>query len=256
VIEASERIGKGDLSFRIDYKKRDDFGKVAAAFNTMASRLNTMLSGQRELLHFISHELRTPLTRVRLALELKDVDRAREIIESEVQEIDSLVEAVSELSRLDSIDRETTREPVDVASLLADIVGAAGEKRIRYEKPAAPLVVSGHEILLKKALGNLVENALKYTDGMEPVEVTLGSQGGYCEVAVRNGGPGIPSQEQERIWEPFFRGTNAVLGKTEGRGLGLVVVKRVVELLRGQVTVGSSPSGPTVFRVRIPLTNS
>jgi signal transduction histidine kinase len=256
VIEASERIGTGDLSFRIDYDKGDDFGKVAAAFNTMASRLSTMLSGQRELLHFISHELRTPLTRIRLALELKDEERAHEIIGSEVREIDSLVEAVSELSRLDSIDRETAREPVDVAPLLADIVGAAGENRVRYEKPSHPLVVSGNEILLKKALGNLVENALKYTDGQEPVEVTLGSKGGYCEVNVKNGGTGIPSQEQDRIWEPFFRGSNAVHGKTEGRGLGLVVVKRVVELLRGQVAVCSSPAGPTVFRVRLPLANS
>jgi len=107
--------------------------------------------------------------------------------------------------------------------------------------------------MLKKALGNLVENALKYSDEQEPVEVTVDAAGGDCEVVVKNAGPGVPEHELHRIWEPFFRGTNAALGKTDGRGLGLVVVKRSVELLGGRVSVESGPSGPTVFRVRLPL---
>jgi len=256
VIEASERIGRGDLSYRISYNREDDFGKVAAAFNTMTAKLSAMLSSQRELLHFVSHELRTPLTRIRLALELKDSNRAHDIIRNEVSEIDSLVEAVSELSRLDHIERESVREPVDIAALLGEVIEASGGENIHYHKREEPSVVMGNVTLLKKALSNLIDNALKYSDGSGPVEVDLTLDRGFSAVSVKNSGPGIPEGEMEKIWEPFYRGTNAAIGKAEGRGLGLVVVKRAVELSRGQVTAHSSMAGPTVFCVRLPMSSA
>jgi signal transduction histidine kinase len=114
VIEASDRIGRGDLTHRIRYDRDDDFRKVADAFNTMAVRLSSILSNQRELLQFISHELRTPLARINLALELKDKKRSTEIIKNEIAEIDTLVGEVSELSRLDNMDREVNRVRIDL----------------------------------------------------------------------------------------------------------------------------------------------
>lgn len=89
IMEAAGRIGRGDLSYRIQHDRNDDFGKVADAFNTMARKLSAMLSNQRELLHFISHELRTPLARINLALEIKDKNKSARVIKNEIHEYDS-----------------------------------------------------------------------------------------------------------------------------------------------------------------------
>jgi signal transduction histidine kinase len=253
ILEASERIGTGDLSYRIEYDRKDDFSKVAAAFNTMATRLGVMIANQRELLHFISHELRTPLTRIRLALELKDRQKTTEIVRSEVHEIDSLIDAVSELSRLDSIDRDSSPTPVELTDLLQKVCDGAADGDVRFQKSARTAVVRGNAVLLEKALSNLIQNALKYSDGSEPVAVALTTEKGSALISVRNTGQGIPGVEQEKLWEPFFRGSNAERLKVDGRGLGLVVVKNAIELSRGSVTVESGAEGPTVFTVRLPL---
>lgn len=252
IIEASGSIGKGDLSHRIEYGRGDDFDKVATAFNTMTTKLSAMLSNQRELLHFISHELRTPLARIRLALELKDKKRSYQIIRDEVDEIDSLIGEVSELSRLENIDREMNRKLIDLVPLLHEL---AGDDRgcVQFENLPSSASVLCNPVLIRKAFSNLLDNALKYTEGKEPVVVMLESKHEGWVVSVKNNGPGIPENEIDKVWEPFYRATNAGISGIEGRGLGLVVVRKAVELCGGRVHVKSSEQGPTIFTVWIPV---
>jgi signal transduction histidine kinase len=251
IIEASGSIGEGDLSHRIEYGRGGDFDKVAAAFNTMTTKLSAMLSNQRELLHFISHELRTPLARIRLALELKDKKRSYEIIREEVDEIDSLIGEVSELSRLDNIDREMTRKRLDFASLLHELADDTREQ-VLFEQVPSSAPVECNPVLIRKALSNLLDNAVKYSEGKEPVVVSLEGKHEGWEISVKNSGPGIPENEIDRIWEPFYRATNAGISGVEGRGLGLVVVRKAVELCGGRTHVQSSEQGPTIFTVWLP----
>jgi signal transduction histidine kinase len=251
VIEASDRIGQGDLSHRIRYDRDDDFRKVADAFNTMAVRLSSILTNQRELLQFISHELRTPLARINLALELEDRKRSREIIKNEITEIDTLVGEVSELSRLDNMDSGVNRVRIDLIPLLKSLIHDTGEKRAAFEHGPRSALILAHELLIKKAFANLIDNALKYSDKHEPVLISLKADGTDYIVSVQNGGPGLTEREIENIWEPFFRGTNASKRNIEGRGLGLVIVKKAIELSSGEISVQSSPKGPTQFHVKL-----
>ena len=251
IIEASTSIGKGDLSHRIEYGRNDDFDKVATAFNTMTAKLSSMLANQRDLLHFISHELRTPLARIRLALELKDSKRSYTLIKEEVEEIDSLIGAVSELSRLDNLDRETNRKELDLVSMLQDLVQRQ-EGSLLFNNTHDTATVYTNPLLVRKAVTNLLDNAVKYSDSDSPVEVTLHEKSYAWEISIQNNGPGIPEHEIENIWEPFYRASNAGVTDAEGRGLGLVVVRRSVELCGGSVEVSSSEQGPTLFTLRLP----
>ncbi len=251
IIEASRSIGEGDLSHQMEYGRGDDFDKVAAAFNTMTAKLSAMLSNQRDLLHFISHELRTPLARIRLALELKDRKRSYNLIKEEVEEIDSLIGEVSELSRLDNMERETNRKKLELVSLLHELA-EDDRKAVLFDNAPSHAQVVSNPVLVRKALSNLLDNAIKYSEHEEPVVVTLGEKLQGWDITVQNSGPGIPKNEIDRIWEPFYRGTNAGLTGVEGRGLGLVVVRKSVELCGGRVEVSSSEQGPTVFTVWLP----
>jgi signal transduction histidine kinase len=253
IIEASEKIGEGNLSYRIEYGKRDDFAKVAAAFNTMAARLSGYLSGQRELLHFISHELRTPLSRIRLALELKNTDRARGIIREEVAEIDAMVGEVSDLSHLDDLYRRMNREAVDLNDLITELVSKMGDERISMSLPLTPVRVLCNRLLMERAFSNLIDNALKYSREAEQVYLSLRREDDSCLFRIENSGPGLGKKEIDRIWEPFFRGVAGKTAGVAGRGLGLVIVKRAVELCGGRAMVQSSEEGPTVFTLHIPV---
>jgi two-component system sensor histidine kinase CpxA len=218
----------------------------------MAVRLSSILSNQRELLQFISHELRTPLARINLALELKDKKRSTEIIKNEIAEIDTLVGEVSELSRLDNMDREVNRVRIDLVTLLNKHIHETGEGRVEFQHGLQAAWIFAHELLIKKAFSNLIDNALKYSEKEQPVIVSLIEDGSDYIISVQNTGPGLTQREIEKIWQPFYRGDNASRRNIEGRGLGLIVVKKAIELSSGEISVQSSSQGPTVFRVKLP----
>ncbi len=252
IIEAAERVSDGKLNYRIRYSRRDDFGKVAMAFNDMTEKVSRMLSNQRELLHFISHELRTPLARINIALELKNREKGDEIIKSEIRDIDDLVERVLELSRLDYEGDERVERPLDLVEAVTEVIGGFGAQNIKFHSNLPRAMVGAKGVLVRKSFHNLIDNALKYSPPGSPVAVELNGNGGGYTVSIKNSGPGIAAEETERIWEPFYRGRSSGLSGSEGRGLGLVVVKRAVELCSGTVSVESSAGGPTVFRVWLP----
>jgi len=251
IILAAERVGQGDLTYRIYYERDDDFKKVAHAFNTMTERLAAMLANQRELLHLISHELRTPLARINLALEMDDRKKSQNIIKGEIKEIDNLVEAVLDLSRMDSAQQYKRVEPVDLVSVIEKLIEDYGN-RVRFFSDLKDARVDGNEMLLKKAFANLTGNAVKYSAGDAQVEIRLTEDDEGYGLTFKNNGPGLAEDELKKIWEPFFRGRNARTVGIHGKGLGLVVVNKAIELSAGEITVESGEAGPTVFTVHLP----
>jgi len=252
IIEAAERLGEGDLSFRIRETGDGEFGRVSGAINEMAERLQSMLSTQRELLHMVSHELRTPLARINLALELRDANESREAIKNEVHGINALVEEVLELSRMESRSRERTVAGFDLVSVLEKLTGLYGGVKVRFRPEVGEAVISGHLFLVEKLFANLLDNAVKYSDKAEPIAIGLAEEGETYRITITNYGAGIPPEELQKIWQPFYRGNTAKLKYPEGVGLGLVIVKRAAQLSGGEVRVESSPRGATTFTVVLP----
>ncbi len=251
LIEASKRIGSGDLSYRINYTREDDFKDVVDAFNSMTKKLERMLKEQRELLHMLSHELRTPLARISLALEIDDREKSYSIIKEEIRGMNELIESIMELSRIDY--DQIGSEECNLKDVVWDVIGKEfeGEKaRIKIDISDEKVFVKSKKILIERVVRNVIENALKYGDKNTQVEIKLFNNENSGVLKVLNYGKGLSKEEIENIFYPFYRGRNSK--DTKGKGLGLVVVQRIMDSLGGEVMCKSDINGPTEFTVIFP----
>jgi signal transduction histidine kinase len=240
-----ERFGAGALDQRVDDGGRDEVAAVAASFNRAAERIEALVRSHQSLLANASHELRSPLARLKMALAMLDDappdQRARlhAEIDTNIRELDALVEEVLLASRLDARAAPLQREPVDLVALAAE---EAARVQAEVDAAQASLVVPGDERLLRRALRNLLENARRYGgDGEVSVQLAAGA-GGLTELRVCDHGPGVPEAMRERIFEPFFR----LPGHAEregGVGLGLALVRQIAERHGGSVRCEARSDG-------------
>ena len=251
-----EAFGAGALGERVSEDGRDEVAALGASFNRAAARIEALLQTHRSLLANASHELRSPLARLKMALSLLDDAPAerrvalRREVDTNIAELDSLVEEVLLASRLE------TGNPIDPDQTVELLAVAAEEgARVNAVVEGSDLRVPGNERLLRRALRNLLENARRY--GGEPIEVhvaappTSGPGAREVEISVCDRGPGIPEAFRERIFEPFFR----LPGHAEregGVGLGLALVRQIVERHGGTVRCLARAGGGSRFTLRLP----
>ncbi|WP_298832475.1 HAMP domain-containing sensor histidine kinase [uncultured Piscinibacter sp.] len=245
-----ERFGSGQLDHRVEVSGRDEVAAVAASFNRAASRVEALLQSNRSLLANASHELRSPLARMKMAVSMLDevspqqrIELKREI-ETNVAELDALVEEVLLASRLDAAESLDRRDRVDLLGLVAEEAS-----RVDAEVDGPALQVQGDERLLRRALRNLLENARRYGGAEVKVELARSSLG--VEVRVCDRGPGVPEGLRERIFEPFYR----LPGHAEqagGVGLGLSLVRQIAQRHGGSVRCEARPGGGSVFVLELP----
>jgi signal transduction histidine kinase len=245
-----ERFGAGELDHRVDVNGRDEVAAVASSFNRAAERVEALVRSHKSLLANASHELRSPLARMKMAVSMLDDagalqrERLKREIQTNVAELDALVEELLLASRLDGAQTALSNEPVDLLALAAE---EAARVDAVAEGPA--LVVRGDERLLRRALRNLLENARRY--GGAEVRVELARSAAKAELRVCDRGPGIPDALRERIFEPFYR----LPGHAEqagGVGLGLSLVKQIAERHGGTVRCEARDGGGSCFVLTLP----
>ena len=255
-----EAFGAGQLHQRVAEDGGDEVAAVGASFNRAAGRVEALLRSHQSLLANASHELRSPLARLKMAVSLMedapDAQRAvlRREINTNIAELDSLVEDVLLASRLDAgVSQDPGKEEaVDLLAIAAEEAARTGAL-VQAEEGAAKLAVQGNERLLRRALRNLLENARRY--GGDTVELTLGKDtaAGPAVVLVRvcDRGPGVPPVYRERIFEAFFR----LPGHAEregGVGLGLALVRQIAVRHGGSVQCLPRDGGGSCFELRVP----
>lgn len=254
--EGAERIGRGDLDYRIPATRRDDLGQLALDINHMADDVRDMLEAKRQLLLAISHELRSPLTRAKVALEFLDDSQVKKDLLDDVGEMEKLIADLLESERMNTGHTTLQRSPVDLKgmleSLLANEFAGKGE-RIRLLLPEGPVVREVDNVRLRLVARNLIDNALRYTpEPSPPVEVSLGVVPGAVILTVRDFGPGIPRENLARVSQPFYRADPARSRTTGGFGLGLYLCRRITEAHRGTLAIDSEPGRGTVVTVTVP----
>jgi two-component system, OmpR family, sensor kinase len=267
--------GEVDLSVRVpeaDTDTRTEVGQVGAAFNTMLGHVDNALKARqaseskvRQFVADASHELRTPLASIRGYAELTrrgnydlppDVTHSLGRVESEAVRMTSLVEDLLLLARLDA-GRDIETAPVDLSTLLVDCVSdayvAGPDHEWELDLPDDPVVVEMDAHRIHQVIANLLANARIHTPAGTSVKVGLGvTAGDTAVVTVADNGPGIPRQQQRDLFERFTRGDSSRQRGTGSTGLGLSIVRAVVDAHGGNVTL-KSRKGSTVFRVELPL---
>jgi two-component system, OmpR family, sensor histidine kinase MprB len=254
---AQEVAATHDLSRRIDPGGGDELGRLAESFNSMLTALEASLSAQRQLVADASHELRTPLTSLRTNIEVlahsgglgpEQRERLLADVIAQLGELTALVGDLVDLARgAEPRDQPPARLRLDLLVERAVKAARARAPSVRFRLHASPCTVSGIALALERAIGNLLDNAAKWSppDGTVEVEVTADG-----EVSVRDHGPGIDAEDLPYVFDRFYR--SAAARNLPGSGLGLAIVRQIVEAGGGTVEAQSHPGGGAVLCVRLP----
>ena len=258
---AAKRIAKGDLGVRVPEEGPPELRSLAAAYNTMADRLAEQEEMRREFVVNASHELRTPLTNLQGYLEaLRDGVMAPgpAVFDSLREEVDRLGRLASSLDVLAGADAEHGAPgPVDLGALVrssVELTAPAFSRRSIEVAVSAPdgIVVGARMDDLAQVMANLLQNAVRYTPSGGRVSVAVERAGGGALVRVGNTGPAIPAEDLPRVWERFYRVEKSRDRASGGAGIGLAIVRRLVEEAGGNVGASSEPDA-TTFWFSLPI---
>jgi two-component system sensor histidine kinase CpxA len=250
--QAVIRFGKGDFSARAASTRGDELGRLARTFDQMAERIQALLGSQRRLLLDISHELRSPLTRLGLAVELarsgSDREAALDRIQKEADRLNALVGELLTITRAEADPASMRFGPVRVDELLRDIAdicsveASARETRLEVSD-LSEVTIEGDDELLRRALENVIRNAIRYAPPNTKVEVSLEKTHAGLTIRVRDQGPGVPESSLPHLFEPFYRVEGDRSRASGGTGLGLAIARRAVDLHQGKITARNAQPG-------------
>lgn len=245
--DAADIVARGDPPPRVPEVGPDDVRRAAEAFNAMTDQVTRTLASQRHLLSAVGHDLRTPITAMRINIEFVEDTDLRDRLQKNLDELQELTEAV--LSAAKGTGGETRRQ-IDLAALVESICADLDDlgEPVSFEgHDAAPLSCRANEI--RRAVRNLVENAVSYGHN---AEVSLKDVPGNYEVWVEDRGPGIPTEDRQRVFEPFVRLESSRNCETGGTGLGLTLVKAIAEGHGGRIVLEDRPGGGLRARLILP----
>ena len=247
---AAEALGRDVNTAALPENGPSEIRRAAIAFNTMATRIRRFVTDRTLMLTAIGHDLRTPITRLKLRAEFIDDDALRNKVLADLDEMEAMVSATLAFGR-DS----ASAEPIvtlDLRALLQTIMDEAAESLpdkaddLFYEPPNVPVRIKARSVALKRALNNLILNALKYGGD---AHVTLipatrpGEKGNAVRILIEDNGPGLPENELDRVFEPFVRIESSRNRETGGTGLGLAIARTILHGQGGDVRLENRTAG-------------
>ncbi|WP_413044012.1 ATP-binding protein [Pseudomonas sp. YJ42] len=260
VESAATRIASGHLEARVPDAGTDSVGRLAKAFNGMASHLQRLLAVQREMVSAVAHELRTPVARLRFGLEMagsaqKPEARTKylEGMDGDIDDLDRLVDEMLVYTRLERGSPELTFKAVDLEALVDQVIGELAPLRadVRVERgPCVPAddgssVVEAEPHYLRRALSNLITNAMRHAETRVQVSFVLDAE--RAQLMVDDDGPGVPEEAWEKVFAPFLRLDDSRTRASGGHGLGLSIVRRISYWHGGRSQIAHSELGGARF---------
>ncbi|EHK55544.1 ATP-binding protein [Allomesorhizobium alhagi] len=243
----ADRLGRGLDAGPLPMTGPSEIRNTTLAFNRMQDRLTRFVTERTHMLAALSHDLRSPLTAMRLRIEMLDETEDSVRLKSLVEEMQAMVEATLEYAR--GVAKAEPEATVDLAALLADIVGDVGGDRANLT-PSQPMPVTIRPHALNRALRNLIDNAVRYGD---VANVTLTQEPGTVIITIADTGPGLPKDQLEAVFEPFVRLEGSRNRDTGGVGLGLALARTIVQAHGGTVLLRNRAGGGLDAMVRLPI---
>ena len=245
---------------RIEENQVKELNQLSVSYNRMLERLSDAFEIQRQFTANAAHELRTPLALMQVQLDLyhanghpdNDADTVQMIkmVTEQNDRLNKMVKTLLDMSELQTVGRddEIILDAL-VDEVLEDLEPLAEGKNIRLIGKCKDITMVGSDILIYRLVYNLVENAIKYNHSGGQVTVTADRKEKHVYLSVEDTGTGIPEELKERVFEPFFRVDKSRSRELGGVGLGLALVREIVRVHDGNITVKSNPSGGTIFEV-------
>ena len=250
---AAADIGRGRRPKPVPTHGPAEIETLAHSFNQMNADLARLDEDRALILAGISHDLRTPLTRLRMGIEMSAEDSLREGMIADVEEMDRTIGQFLDFARTEEADEGEAAAATDLATLLDDLAGQYRKRGadLSSELPAActlPMRVQA----VRRAIANLIDNALRYAGADKPLELALSTDKHWAVVEVRDRGPGIPTEAAERLKLPFTR-LESARTDTMGAGLGLAIVDRIARSHGGRFDLLPRPDGGLIARITLPM---
>ena len=266
--ERARRMGVEDLTARLPVaNSRDELGRLAATFNDLLGRLEASMVQQRQFMADASHELRTPVATARtaagVALQLPKRDEreyreALEIIEGQTARLSRIVDDMFTLARADAGNYPVQQNAMYLDEVLEEVARGsrvmAAARDVKIETSAvSSAAFTGDEDLVRRLLGNLLDNAMRYAPAKSAVRAELSRAGGGYRITVTDQGPGIPEAAQPHIFERFYRGEASRLrNQSDGAGLGLALARWIARVHGGEIRLTHSSASGSTFTVELP----
>ena len=267
IVATVKRITSKDLSLRIrSVETKDEIGELANTFNEMISRLESSFKQIKQFSSDVSHELKTPLTVIKGEVEVslrrdrrkKEYKNTLKILLEETTKLEKIIENLLFLSHMDGQSKSLSFKRISLDEILLEVFEDT-EKMARQKeihlilKGIKPVYTKGEENLLKRLLTNLIDNAIKYTPTGGSVEISLESDRKFARFIIKDTGVGIPEDKLEHIFDRFYRVDEARSTSTGGSGLGLSIVKQIVEVHKGEIEVKSELNRGSTFIIYLPV---
>ena len=233
--ETVRSFGAGELSLRTRSRRHDELGDLARDFDTMADRLETLLTAERRLLQDISHELRSPLTRLSLAVQMGRTDTAKR----DIARLSELISELTDMTRAEGDPSQRPSDPIDLSAMLQEIQAS-------FDLDASipdGLRCQGRAVLLRRAIENVVQNAVRHSAGDSKVVLQAEASSSGITIHVRDFGPGVPETMLAEIFRPFFRVQADRSRDSGGVGLGLAIAQRAIRLHHGSLSARNAQPG-------------
>lgn len=241
-------ISGGNLDYRVPVRGNNELSRLVSLFNTMNERIGSMIRSRDRLLLDVSHELRTPLTRMKVALEfVKDKD-AKKNIGDDIRELEKMVNEILETERLNHREKSIKVDKFDLFELVREVRDDLGIKEEHISINGSDMTVKCSREKVKIVIKNIIENGAKYSDiSATPLEVSAETGGKWTSLHFRDRGEGVPEEELDLIFEPFYRVDRSRSRDSGGYGLGLSLSKKIMEACGGDITISSKPGeGATI----------
>lgn len=249
--KAALSVGRGEIPPPIPEKGASEIRAVTRAFNQMSQGIQALEEDRALLMAGISHDLRTPLTRIRLATEMMSPQDSY-LAEGIIGDTEECNEIISQfMDYLKPVDKQTFQH-VGLNEIASDVASSEGGYEVQIEVELQPAMepVFGNPIAIKRAVSNLVVNALRYGNGWVKVSTGITADKKMAWVCVEDNGPGIEPSQVNKVFEPFIRGDTA--RGSEGTGLGLAIVKRIVSQHHGAVLLNNRAEGGLKIQISFP----
>lgn len=251
----ADDFGRGDLAARAQVRPASSIAPLAGRINDMAERIGSLLEARKHLLLSVSHELRTPIARLEFGLELlagrhaagqPDMRRRIDAMAEDVEELKALVNELLGLMQLDHA-QALPRQPFPLAPLLHACISAALPQQVDADIADDLGEVRGDPRLLARAVANLLGNAAKYA--VSRVALSASRDGDAVRIVIEDDGPGIPGEQRERVFAPFYRLAREQDQAAAGHGLGLAIAARAVALHGGAIAIDDAQLGGARFTI-------